>query len=127
MSNKIYITADKIESVTCDRHNQETAINWLRDDDIMEICSSDNTFITKMKRIMERDPNNYKCFYYEGNRDKQTGKLGNYFFEAPKSLLSFRSGDKKKRDKRELTEDERNAIRERFRKAREDKKNDSSV
>ena len=128
MSNRIYITdASQIESISCNRYEQETAINWLRDDDIMEICTSDFTMVTKLARMVEKDPENYKCYYYEGNRDKETGRLGNYFFEVPKKLLSFRSGEKKKRDKRELTGDERDAIRERFRKAREDKKNDSVI
>lgn len=127
MSSKIYITSDQIESVMCDRHEQETCINWLRDDDLMIICSSDNTFITKMKRVMERDPETYRCFYYEENRDKETGKLGNYFFEAPKSLLSFRSGAKKKRNSRNLSDEERKAIGERFRKARKGKENDSII
>lgn len=103
MDEKIYITADEIDSVTCERECQETAINWLRDDDIIRVCSSDNTFITKMKRVMQKSPNEYKCYYYKSNIDKKTGKVANYFFEFDKSLISFRA----KHSKQTLTEEQR--------------------
>ena len=126
MSEKIYITdVSQIESISCDRREQETSINWLRDDDIIEICTSDLTMVTKLAKMVEKDPNNYKCFYYECNRDKETGRLGNYFFEIPKKLLSFRVGSESKA-KKNLTADQRKVIAERFRKGRE-KKNDSCI
>lgn len=119
MSNRIYVTdASQIESISCNRCEQETAINWLRDDDIIEICTSDLTMVTKLARMVEKDPDNYRCFYYESNRDKETGRLGNYFFEIPKKLLSFRTGSEGK-TKKNLTADQRKAIAERFRKGRE--------
>ena len=126
MNKKIYITdASQIETISCDRREQETAINWLRDDDIVEICTSDLTMVTKLARMVAKDPDNYKCFYYECNRDSETGKLGNYFFEVPKKLLSFRTGGEGK-TKKNLTADERKAIAERFKKGRENR-NDSSI
>ena len=126
MTQKIYVTdASQIESISCDRCEQETTINWLRDDSIIEICTSDLTMVTKLARMVEKDPDNYKCFYYECNRDKDTGRLGNYFFEIPKKLLSFRTGGKSK-SKKNLTADQRKAIAERFRKGRENK-NDSCI
>ncbi len=100
---KIYITADEIDVVTCETECQETTLNWYRSDKIIVVNSSDNTFITKMKRAMEKDSVNYKCYYYETNRDSKTGKLTNYFFEMPKELLCLRA----ERTKQELTEEER--------------------
>ena len=126
MSNRIYVSdAAQIESISCNRCEQETAINWLRDDDIIEICTSDLTMVTKLARMVEKDPANYKCFYYECNRDKETGRLGNYFFEIPKKLLSFRVGSEGK-SKKNMTAEQRIAVAERFRKGRE-KKNDRSI
>lgn len=111
-NEKIYITAEEINNVYCERESQETAINWLRDDETLIVCSSDNTFITRMKRAMQKDPDNYKCYYYETNRDKKTDKLSNYFFEVPKKLISFRS----ERTSKEYTKEEKQAIGERLHK-----------
>lgn len=124
MGNKIYITCDQIEDISCTRCEQETAINWMRDDEYAEICTSDFTMVTKLAKAMAKDPKNYKCYYYECNRDKETGRLGNYFFQVPKKLINFRmtnSGTRKK-----MTAEERAAVAERFRKGRE-KKNDSGI
>ena len=115
---KIYITADEIECVSCPGPEQETTICWLRDEDTASICVTDNTMITKLKKAMAKDPNNYKCFYYEGNVDPKNGKLFNYFFEIPKKLISFRSSRTK------VTDPEAKAKRaERMRMMRERKKN----
>ena len=126
MCEKIYITHDQIEDISCTRCEQETSINWMRDDTSAVICTSDYTVVTRIARAMARDPKNYRCYYYECNRDKETGRLGNYFFEIPKKLVSFRA-DREKSAKKEMTEEQRKAISERFRKAKEDKKNDSII
>ena len=120
MNEKIYITHDQIEVISCMRCEQETAINWMRDDDIATICTSDYTVVTRISRAMARDPKNYRCYYYESNRDKETGRLSNYFFEIPKNLISFRS-EREKSNKKELTDEQRKAVAERFRKGREKK------
>ena len=114
MSNKIYVTYDQIEDISCNRCEQETAINWLRDDDIAIVCTSDFTMVTKLSKAMAKDPDNYKCYYYECNRDKETGRLGNYFFEVPKKLIAFRA----EREARQMTEEQREIVRERFKKNR---------
>ena len=62
---KIYITADQIEDIKCDRAEQETTINFTRDDDIAIVCTSDFTMVTKLGKAMAKDPANYKCFYYD--------------------------------------------------------------
>ncbi len=113
MNDKIYVTPDELTSTSTDKWNQETNINWTRDQNIISIDSSDNTFITKMKHLMERDPKHYKCYYYAGNVDKKTGKPSNYVFEIDKRLLSFRVDTAKKK---ELTEDEKVALVARLKK-----------
>ena len=123
MNNKIYINHDQIEDISCSRCEQETAINWLRDDDIAVICTSDHTVVTRLAKAMAKDPNNYRCYYYEGNRSKETGKLINYFFEVPKKLVSFRA---ERESKRSLSPEERKAVGERFRNARMAKVESSS-
>ena len=125
MSNKIYISHDQIEDISCHREEQETAINWFRDDDIAVVCTSDYTVVTRISKAMAKDPKNYRCYYYESNRDKDTGRLGNYFFEIPKKLISFHA-QKTTSNKKEMTEDQRKAVAERFKAARE-KKNDCIV
>lgn len=114
---KIYITHDQIEDISCNKAEQETAINWMRNDDIALICTSDFTVVTRIAKAMAKDPDNYKCYYYETNRDKETGRLGNYFFEVPKKLISFRA----ERDPNGpgMSEEQRKAVGERFKKARE--------
>ena len=111
---KIYITADQIETISCNKSEQETAINWLRDDDIAVICTSDLTMVTKLAKCLEKDPDNYRCYYYEENRDPETGKLGNYFFECPKNLVSFRA----QRQTKPISEERRKAASDRLKKAR---------
>lgn len=123
MSEKIYITHDQIEDISWTRCEQETAINWMRDDDIAVVCTSDFTVVTKISKAMAKDPKNYRCYYYECNRDNETGRLGNYFFEIPKKLISFHA---KRESKKTMSEEERKAVAERFRKGRE-KKNDSII
>lgn len=122
MSNRIYITVDEIDSVKCDMEEQETAINWLRDDDHIEIVSSDNTFITKMKRAMKRNPD-IKCYYYENNRDKESGKLGNYFFEAPIKSITF----KRNKKSRNLSDEQRKRIGERFKEGRKQSRKEKEI
>lgn len=108
--NKVYITADQIRGTATERDCQETNINWLRDDEILAVETSDSTFVTKMKNIMERDPEHYRCYYYESNIDKKSGKVYSYVFEVDRKLLNFRVNS----TRRELTEDEKEALKQRL-------------
>lgn len=107
---KIYITdPDKIESVKCEMECQETSVHWVRGDTHAIVCVSDNTVLTRLVRAMKNDPDNYKCYYYESSRDRDSGKLANYFFEVPHKLVSFRS-----KVHREYTDEQRAAMRDRL-------------
>ena len=112
MSKKIYITADEIQSIFCFREEQETAINWFRDDEIATVCTSDPTMITKLKNVMKRDPENYKCYYYDTNI--VNGSLGNYFFEMPKQLLTFRVASNYVEERTPMSEEARAIVKERL-------------
>ena len=113
MNDKIYITPDELVSTSTDKWDQETNINWTRGQNTISIESSDSTFITKMKHLMERDPKHYKCYYYKSNIDKKTGKPSNYVFEIDKRLLSFRVDTAKKK---QLTEEEKVELAARLKK-----------
>lgn len=104
MNDKVYITPDQLKSTDVNKWDQETNIGWTRGQEIISIDSSDSTFITKMKHLMERDPEHYKCYYHKTNIDKKTGKPSHYVFEVPLKLLSFRVGNA---EKKELTAEEK--------------------
>lgn len=112
MENRKYLDINKLEeAVFAPVDEAETVINVNRTDDRIEIYSSDNTMITKIKRAALKNPKEWKC--WESDRDVK-GRLRGYFFSAPKKALSFRGGNKK-----DITEEQREAIRARFAKARE--------
>lgn len=109
MSNKVYISADEIQTPSCDVDSQETVISWTRKDNVITICTSDPTTVTRLKNIMKDDPS-YRCFYHKNNIDKQTKKPICYQFECDKSLITFR----RKTERRELTAEERMNVAKRF-------------
>lgn len=79
---------EDIGRVFCPAEEQETTISWSRADNIARIWSSDNTFITKIKRKMKSSPANWKCF--EGSKNAH-GDVTGYFFECPRKLVSLRA------------------------------------
>ena len=90
---------------------RETSIHWSFKDDNVIVSTTDNTFITKMKRRLLSDPDHYKCFAFE-NKD---GTVDSYEFEFPLKCLSFRNFSK-----RSMTEEQRKAVADRMRKNRTD-------
>ena len=75
------VTVDQIEAVRCSIDEAETTFIIERNSDIVKVWSSDNTYITKLKRCMKQNPDEFKCF--EGSRDQDNFMTG-YFFEFPK-------------------------------------------
>lgn len=106
---KVYITADEITSVSCDKEFQETSINWYREDDEIEIFTTDITMVTKMKNIMKKSPLAYKCFYYNTDVSEDNRPRG-YFFTCDKSLLTFRVPSAK-----EFSDEQRQQMSDRLR------------
>lgn len=108
-----YVTIDEIESIVCDRESQETCIIIPRDSDIAFIGTSDPTMLTKIKKLMEKNSEDWKC--YEGSRDRD-GNMTGYSFEVPKKFVTFKS---KTKTKRVLTEEERQVIAARFKRGKD--------
>ena len=84
---------------------QETVINWLRIDDVIQIYTSDNTMLTKLKKLMASGPDQYTLTdvsYYEGNPCSVT-------VTTQLRCLSLRAGNK-----RDLSDEERQALSDRM-------------
>lgn len=112
MGKKIYFTVDEIGNTSCEKDCRETAINWQPFDKNIIVSTSDPKVITKLKRMMKKFPDAYKCYSYEGNIDKKSGQYYTYFFEFDKKLLSFRGPTERK----PMSEEQRKAAAERFKK-----------
>lgn len=100
MINRKYLTVDEMIAVKCNPEEQETSISMMRNDSKVLIFTSDNTFITKLKRVMIKCPDNFKC--YVSGYDRNDNPVG-YFIEGPKKILSIRAG----KSKRPLTAEQR--------------------
>jgi hypothetical protein len=104
------------DSFPCnDVDEQETVITYMRGDKCIEIYTSDNTTLTKLRKLVCTDGSVYKLkrVEYMTKRNEETGeetKLPvSVIVCAPMNCLSLRAGKK-----RELTEEEREALRERM-------------
>ncbi|MGF7145941.1 hypothetical protein HNQ56_004389 [Anaerotaenia torta] len=86
---------------------QETCINFSREDERAIIYTSDTTMMTKLNKLVELQDTEWKL--------EKVSKLGNgevigRTYSCPAGFVSFRS----KRVKREYTEEERKQIAERL-------------
>lgn len=109
MNERIYITADQIQSTSCHKECQETSIHWLRTDEEVTIFTTDPTMITKLKNLMIKNPEAYQCYYLKGNIDEHNKPYA-YNFVCDKSLVTLRS----KQFTREYDEEERKVLYERL-------------
>ena len=69
---------------------QETTIVLSRTEDKMSIWTTDNTMVTKLRALMNKNPEDYKLI----NISTCNGAPAAYEVEAPKKLLSLRSAEK---------------------------------
>lgn len=70
-------------------NEQETTINFSRDEQGLELWTNDSTVITKMDKLCEKAPNYYKLV----SVSKIDGEIVDKAYEvSDKTLLSFRSG-----------------------------------
>ena len=86
---------------------KETTINITGNSQKMTIYTSDNSMVTKMKKLMQSDNNIIEC--YEAGRIE--GKVTGYFFKLNKKHLSIRTTSK-----REISEERREAAKNRMKK-----------
>lgn len=90
---------------------QETTINYGRNDEEAEVYTSDNTVLTKIKNIFSSDDCEWKLKNVV--KDKK-GNVVSVFFSVPKKLISLRA----KTVKSNLTDEQRRAAAERLKNAR---------
>lgn len=106
---KYYITEkSQFKSIANSADEQETTINISRGEDKATIWTNDNTMITKLSKLVDKNPDIWKC-YVVGNINKPTG----YFFETTKKCISFREGTYKSnngRIKKSLTEEHKQKL-----------------
>ena len=90
---------------------QETTINYGRNDEEAEVYTSDNTVLTKIKNIFSSDDCEWKLKNVV--KDKK-GNVVSVFVSVPKKLISLRA----KTVKSSLTDEQRRAAAERLKNAR---------
>lgn len=87
-------------------NEQETVINFMRDSDKAIIYTSDTTMLTRLHKLVEKNPKEWKQI----DQGKSNGEIVSETFECPKKLISFRSSTAS----RVMTEEQRKAARERM-------------
>lgn len=122
IERKYIANVDEITSVKCDADSKEITLNKSIGEN-WSVYVSDNTMLTKLKRLMKTAPEGYvKCWSAGKTVD---GFVSGYFFELNPKCIAFRSGKKKERNIK-LTEEQKAERKakfiERTRKAREEKK-----
>lgn len=106
-------TADELEVMEVAGDEQETTISWYRRDAVASVYTSDNTMLTKMKKLMAKS-SDCKLKNITWSKD---GKPTGYFFEVP---VRFVKVSKPK----EVSEEQRAALSERLKAMRETKQNE---
>lgn len=86
-------------------YEQETHISYMRDEQFAKVHTSDTTQMTKLDKRCKDFPDMWKCVSDDG--------YSKSYICQDKSLISFR-GKKADRQKRELTDEEREAIKKRL-------------
>lgn len=103
-------TADELESVDASSDEQEVTIAAYRSDERMSLWVTDNTMLTKVKKCMRVNPEEWKLERVEWHKE---GTVAGYEFSFPKKYLSFRT----KTTTYELTDEQRAERAARFKKA----------
>jgi len=88
---------------------QETHITWDRLGETASVITTDRTVMTKLDKMCEAHPDNYECIHVNRLQDDHSVVEKEYVI-ADKTLISFR-GEKVKRN---LTEEQKAEIAERF-------------
>lgn len=91
---------------------QETVINYQREDKSATIWTSDSTTITKLDRLCNESPEFYSLDRVE--KDREGNVVGKFYKLTDKKMISFRG----KKTTRVLTEEQKAAMRERLSQAR---------
>lgn len=79
-------TPEELDFVDCLADEQEFTVGGYRSDKRIAVWVSDNTMLTKMKKMMAKDPNSYKL---EEIAWTKNGTVAGYKFSMPRKLLRF--------------------------------------
>lgn len=101
-------TADDLEVMEVAGEEQETTISWYRRDAIAVVWTSDNTMLTKMKKLMAKSPD-CKLKNITWSKD---GEPTGYSFEVPVRFVKVLKP-------KEVSEEQRMALSERLKAMRD--------
>ena len=93
----------------------EVCVTALKSEDVAEIYTSDNIYLTKFKKLVEANPDAWKITQIVERSD---GTVSGVMLRIPKKCLSFRAAE---RVGRVMTDEEKAAAAERLRAARNNK------
>lgn len=93
----------------------EVCVTALRSEDVANIYTSDNVYLTKFKKLIEANPDAWKITQVVERSD---GTVSGVMLQAPKKFISFRAAE---RVGRVMTDEEKAAAVERLRAARNNK------
>ena len=108
---------DELKIVDMPSDQQETAIGWCRPDERAVVCVTDNTTLTRIKKLLSGGDWTLDKVY-SAMRDDDPYAVSSLWFSCPVECISFR----KNKTTRELTEEQRDEVRERFKYLRGQKK-----
>jgi hypothetical protein len=100
-----------------DSEEQETIIHIARNEDVATITTTDGVMYHKVLGMCKKDPEHWKPVGYEVCQGQPQAGV----FTAPKKLISFRQH----REGRDLSDEEKEALRERMKRMHEAKKQKS--
>lgn len=106
-------TADDLGIMDVAGDEQETTISWYRRDSVASVYTSDNTMLTKMKKLMAKSPD---CKLKDITWSKD-GEPTGYFFEVPVRFVKVLKP-------KEVSEEQRVALSERLKAMREAAQNE---
>lgn len=93
----------------------EVCITALKSEDVADVYTSDNVYLTKFKKLIEANPDVWKIAQVVERSD---GTVSGVMLRIPKKCLSFRAAE---RVGRVMTDEEKAAAAERLRAARNNK------
>lgn len=113
-----YTVDDMVALKGVSSEEQETTVQISRTEDVAYVWTSDNTMVTKIRKLMGRAPDQWKLVKISTNA---AGEPAGYFFECPKKCVRLVIP----RPKLEISDEERErratVLKERFAKAKANK------
>lgn len=93
----------------------EVCVTALKSEDVADVYTSDNVYLTKFKKLIEANPDAWKITQVVERSD---GTISGVMLQAPKRCLSFRAG---KESERSLSDEQKTELIQRLAAARSKK------